>query len=501
MTVRQKITIAIIISFAIPLFFTVFTASFCKSSLKQILKKNYNYVPKKISLFKDSYLVADEISNNNFNMVYQEIIKSPESFVEIDNLDTINKDLQKVNAFLFVQLNSNDLFYGRSTNDFAGIFNIIHQGYPHYLSEDAIYNSYFVSDNGKNINTFVITNLGPYTHSLEKYVNTVIAVFVISLLTSAVLLGLWLYFSFYRQFELLTSIARQISESELDLPIKVPDSDDEIIRLCKKLELTRQKLLDMLEERLQYEEDTRVMITSLAHDFRTPLTAIKGYSEGLRDNIAKTEEKRNQYLQTIYNKACDLTYLVDELSLFSKVEGNNIIYNFKALNLNNYFIDCMEEIDLDISSSNFDVTFTNNVNKDTRILADPEQLKRVITNICGNSIKYNDKEKGILNITINELVKSPKLYKVLDEMEKKEDTLVIVSIADNGPGVSDKALPLIFNRFYRTDSSRNSSKPGSGLGLSIVAKIVYDHGGKIWAERNEYGGLTIFFTLKTKNSI
>lgn len=74
----------------------------------------------------------------------------------------------------------------------------------------------------------------------------------------------------------------------------------------------------MLEERIQYENDTREMMSNISHDLKTPLTAIKGYSEGLIDGIAKTPEKQQKYLKTIYSKANDMTYLVDELSLFSK---------------------------------------------------------------------------------------------------------------------------------------------------------------------------------------
>ena len=94
---------------------------------------------------------------------------------------------------------------------------------------------------------------------------------------------------------------------------------------------------------------------------------------------------------------------------------------------------------------------------DTRIIADPEQLKKVINNIIGNSIKYMDKEKGVIDI------------RLLDEVDS-----IRVEIEDNGKGIAAKDLGNIFERFYRTDASRNSMKGGSGIGLSIVKK---DHRG------------------------
>ena len=106
-------------------------------------------------------------------------------------------------------------------------------------------------------------------------------------------------------------------------------------------------------------------------------------------------------------------------------------------------------------------------------------MKRVINNIVGNSIKYIDKKKGIIDI------------RILDEVDS-----IRVEIEDNGKGISPKDLPNIFERFYRTDASRNSSKGGSGIGLSIVKKIIEDHGGYIWATSKEEEGTCLHFVIR-----
>ena len=115
----------------------------------------------------------------------------------------------------------------------------------------------------------------------------------------------------------------------------------------------------------------------------------------------------------------------------------------------------------------------------TRIIADPEQLKRVISNIIGNSIKYMDKEKGVIDI------------RILDEIDS-----IRVEIEDNGKGIAAKDMGNIFERFFRTDASRNSSKGGSGIGLSIVKKIIEDHGGYIWATSRENEGTCLHFVIR-----
>ena len=114
-----------------------------------------------------------------------------------------------------------------------------------------------------------------------------------------------------------------------------------------------------------------------------------------------------------------------------------------------------------------------------QIIADPEQLKRVIHNIINNSIKYLDKPKGFINIRVKDV-----------------GDFIQVEIEDNGKGIAKKDLPYIFDRFFRADTSRNSATGGSGIGLSIVRKIIEDHGGKIWATSKEETGTIMYFVLR-----
>ena len=113
------------------------------------------------------------------------------------------------------------------------------------------------------------------------------------------------------------------------------------------------------------------------------------------------------------------------------------------------------------------------------IIADPEQLRRVINNLISNSIKYLDKEQGFINIRIRDV-----------------GDFIQIEFEDNGKGISAKDLPYIFDRFYRADASRNSSTGGSGIGLSIVKKIIEDHGGKIWVNSKEGTGTIMYFVIR-----
>ncbi len=276
----------------------------------------------------------------------------------------------------------------------------------------------------------------------------------------------------------LEEAANNIKEGNLDFTIEA-DSKDEMGRLCQNFEDMRQRLKESAEEKLEAEKQNRILISNISHDLRTPITAIKGYVEGILDGVADTPEKVDKYMRTIYNKAIDMDRLINELTLYAKIDTNRIPYNFKRINAGEYFHDCIEEIGLELEAEHLGLSYFNYVSDEVLIIADPEQLKRVIDNIIGNSVKYMDKEHGLINIRIKDV-----------------GDFIQVEIEDNGKGIAQKDLPFIFDRFYRTDASRNSATGGSGIGLSIVKKIIEDHGGKIWATSKESTGTVMYFVIR-----
>ena len=134
---------------------------------------------------------------------------------------------------------------------------------------------------------------------------------------------------------------------------------------------------------------------------------------------------------------------------------------------------------MELEAKNVEFGYFNYVDSDQMIIADPEQLKRVINNIVSNSLKYTERDKRKINLRVKDV-----------------GDFIQVELEDNGKGIAAKDLPHIFERFYRTDASRNSSKGGSGIGLSIVKKIIEDHGGKIWATSREGIGTVMYFVIR-----
>ena len=298
---------------------------------------------------------------------------------------------------------------------------------------------------------------------------------------TAALLIIWIYRAVSVPLQKLQKAARNIKEGNLDFEIKA-ENDDEIGQLCRDFEEMRLRLKVQAEEKVAFDRENKELISNISHDLKTPITAIKGYVEGIMDGVADTPEKMDRYVRTIYNKTNEMDHLINELTFYSKIDTNRIPYTFSKLNVEDYFSDCAEEVGLELETRGIQLCYANYVDKDVLVIADGEQIRRVIHNIISNAIKYMDKQngmKGIIQIRVKDV-----------------GDFVQVEIEDNGKGIASKDLPYIFDRFYRTDVSRNSSKGGSGIGLSIVRKILEDHGGKVWATSREGIGTIMYFVLR-----
>ena len=286
-----------------------------------------------------------------------------------------------------------------------------------------------------------------------------VSVILIMAMTCSFLMA-WIYRSILTPIETLKKATRNIRDGNLDFEVEIGD-DDEIGELCADFEEMRIRLKESTEEKVVFDSQNKELISNISHDLKTPITAVKGYVEGLLDGVADTPEKQKKYLRTIYNKANDMDRLINELTFYSKIDTNRIPYTFNKINVKEYFDDCFEDIGMEMSQQQISLSYDNKVAPDVMVIADAEQIKRVINNIVGNSVKYMDKPDKSIAIRVMDV-----------------GDFVQVEIEDNGRGIAAKDLPYIFDRFYRTDTSRNSSKGGSGIGLSIVHKVMEERSGQ-----------------------
>jgi signal transduction histidine kinase len=305
---------------------------------------------------------------------------------------------------------------------------------------------------------------------------------ILILLVTSILLTMWIGNSFFKPIDELNIAMQHIQDGNFDyiLPTDITEKG-EIGAMYRNYEDMRLRLKESAEEKIEREKQNKELISNISHDLKTPITAIKGYSQGLLEGVADNPEKQMKYIRIINNKANDMNNLINELTLYSSIDNNRIPYNFIRLNVGEYFGDCIEEIGADLESKSIKLNYSNLTTPDTQIVADPEQIKRVINNVVSNSVKYLDRDDGTGQIDI----------RILDEIDS-----IRVELEDNGKGIAQRDIPNIFDRFYRTDASRNSKQGGSGIGLSIVKKIIEDHGGYIWATSHEGEGTCMHFVLR-----
>lgn len=300
----------------------------------------------------------------------------------------------------------------------------------------------------------------------------------IILVFTALSVGLWIYRSIAVPLVKLKKATKNIKEGNLDFVLEV-EGNDEFSQLCQDFEEMRKRLKESTEEKILMDKENKELISNISHDLKTPITAVKGYVEGIMDGVADTPEKMDRYVRTIYNKTNEMDHLINELTFYSKIDTNRIPYTFSKLNVEDYFSDCAEELGLEMETRGIELVYANYVEKGVQVIADGEQIRRVIHNIVSNAIKYMEKPRGIIQLRVKDV-----------------GDFIQVEIEDNGKGIAAKDLPYIFDRFYRTDVSRNSFKGGSGIGLSIVKKIMEDHGGKVWATSRLGIGTIMYFVLR-----
>ena len=315
----------------------------------------------------------------------------------------------------------------------------------------------------------------PQTRQL--LVDTAIVI-VLALCVVAIFLALWLYWSIVDPLKKVQLATENIKNGNLDFKMEI-NSKDEIGELYVDFEEMRQRLKDNAEEKIESDKRDREFISNISHDLKTPLTSIRGYCEGIMDGVASTPEKMDKYIRTIYTKTNEMDDLINQLTLYSKIERKSVPFDFAQVSAEEYFGSCAKALALDLDAQNIRFKYENLLKEDCCLIVDEEQIRRVLNNIVANSVKYA--HVSPLEITM-----------------KLEDVGadVRVSLADNGVGISPKDLPHVFDRFYRADTSRNRSTGGSGIGLSIVKSIIEEHGGTVWAASEKDKGTVISFLLR-----
>jgi signal transduction histidine kinase len=215
---------------------------------------------------------------------------------------------------------------------------------------------------------------------------------------------------------------------------------------------------NMAESLSQQDSLRRRLTTDVAHELRTPITVVASHLEAMMDGVWDATPER---LKSLYDETARLSDLVSDLERLSKVENGIRELNKTEIDLLDAAKSAKSGFEIEADKKGIQLSV---VGEPTTVLADKARIQQVLANLLSNALKYTP-DGGRVNLAVYET-----------------DEGGAVSVEDNGIGISEEELPLVFERFYRTDKSRSRKTGGAGIGLAIVKSIVEAHGGKVAAK-------------------
>lgn len=235
--------------------------------------------------------------------------------------------------------------------------------------------------------------------------------------------------------------------------------------------------LQDISELLRLSRARRDMVANFSHDLRTPVSSIRLLVDSLLRNFGRNSERDQRSLAKIAAETDNLQHMTQELIDLSMIESGQAILRMVEVNFTDILSSAHDAMATQIEQKKLELI--NDTPPGLRVLADPEQTRRVITNLVHNSVKFTPSEG---KITFSAACKGE---------------MVTICVRDTGPGIPPQERARIFERFYQIDTSRTNqqSNSGSGLGLSIAKHIIEAQGGRIWAEAGNPKGACICFTL------
>lgn len=264
----------------------------------------------------------------------------------------------------------------------------------------------------------------------------------------------------------MITTAEQIDSGNLGKRFPTRQGQVEIDRLADSCNGMLERLEASFAAELETKEQMRRFIADASHELRTPLTSIHGFLEVLLRGAASQSDQLEQALKSMHGESQRMNNLVHDLLLLTKLDRTPYIEMLDG------FLDKMlddMEPQLHILADNRELSM--DIEKDIKVKYNPDQMKQVVLNLIQNAVQHTDPEHGCIQVAL-----------------KRETDGVQITVQDNGPGISQEHLPHVFDRFYRSDTSRTRKYGGSGLGLAITKSIVEVHGGTIGVVSQEGQG-------------
>jgi two-component system phosphate regulon sensor histidine kinase PhoR len=286
----------------------------------------------------------------------------------------------------------------------------------------------------------------------------------------------------YRKLKLIYKFIYQTKASKKEetyykylLPKK---SIDEVREEVEAWAEENKQEIELLRKNEQFRKE---FLQNLSHEFKTPVFAIQGYVETLLQGAMENPEVNKRFLGKTSKNVERLVNLINDLDEISKLERGELVIYKQNFIIQELIREAFESLSLKAEQQKIKYVIKKGCETPLTVFADKEKIRQVVTNLLENSIKYG-KDNGTITAS----------------MYKTDGKHILVEIGDDGIGITEKNIPRIFERFYRTEEGRSRDVTGSGLGLAICKHIVEAHGQTIHVRSKEGVGTTIGFTLESR---
>ena len=282
---------------------------------------------------------------------------------------------------------------------------------------------------------------------------------------------------------------RELLETQHERLIHLEEDGEDSIVQCEFSVIQRESgfisglvcVLTDVTEQQKIERERRNFVSNVSHELRTPLTSIKSYTEALVDGAWENKEIAPGFLNVIETETDRMMRMITDLLNLSRMDQNRFGLEKEFINMNELVVHIVNRFEMVLQSEPYrDKNYrilTDITQRDLWVELDQDKITQVLDNIINNAIKYSP-DGGRIIVRL---------------METHTD--IIVSVSDEGLGISRKDIPHLFDRFYRVDKARSRAMGGSGLGLAIAQEVIQLHGGKIWVNSIENKGSTFFVSL------
>ena len=462
---KSKLSTKLSVGFAFIAFVTVILITLSANIL--INKQFEEYVAEKQKSFSDEMPLSIEPQYNSETKEW--------------NIDYIHGfGMYALNNGYIIKLydNNKEIIWDASNHDMTlchktmqNISSRMKESRPSLDGEFSTHN-YELWQNGELVGYLDVSYYGPYYFNdndfhFLKVLNAIIAVVGVIAVIGAVFAGIIFAKKISVPVVSVTNITKEISNGNYNKKIDTNEDTTEIAQLVQAV--------NHMSYMLNEQENIRKRLTSdVAHELRTPVANVSANIEAMVEGALEPDNAR---LESCYNELLRITDIISDLEKLRQIENEKLVLERTSVDVKELCESVIQAFKAKLESKQISCT----VNADhVSLMADRNRLYQVMANLISNAIKYTQ-NGGCINV---------------DVVDNKD--FVAISVKDNGIGINESDLPFIFERFYRTDKSRNRTTGGAGIGLAIVKAIVLAPGGEVSVESEEGVGSTFKVVLPQK---